>query len=249
MFQLKHLVTFVALLFCLNVQAASISSTSGSADAGQVERLSMSAMTAKVGRVLILFTHPLLPEKMWAGTSHSGLWQSNDTGNTWLPASEAMNNMTVRSIVAFPGNPDIIYVGTGDGRSNELAMRGHGIFKSENGGASWNFLPLTSPARVGERWSHINHIAINSAGVVLAATSDNSRNGFIYRSIDGGQTWGLFPVYTGSKVGPHNMVHKVSFDPDNPQAAIFMDDYANVTHSSDGGATWSVVRKSSTSCK
>jgi len=62
---------------------------------------------------------------------------------------------------------------------------------------------------VGESWSHINHIAVSSAGVVLAATSDNNHNGFIYRSVDGGQTWGLFPVYTGSKVGPRNMVYKV----------------------------------------
>jgi hypothetical protein len=42
------------------------------------------------------------------------------------------------------------------------------------------------------------------------------------------------------------MVYKVRFDPDNPNTAIFMDAYANVTHSSDGGVTWRVVKKSST---
>jgi len=81
---------------------------------------------------------------------------------------------------------------------------------------------------------------------MLAATSDNQYNGFIYRSTDGGQTWGLVPVYVGSKVGPRNIIYKVRFDPDNPNTALFMDAYANVTHSSDGGATWSLAIKGKT---
>lgn len=240
------------MMVCTSVQAADISAaalSNPSTIAAPQNKLLMSALTAKAGRVLVLFTHPRLPDKMLAGTAHGGLWQSIDAGNTWMPASDQMQNLSVSSIAADPANPDIIYVGTGDGRSNETALRGQGMFKSEDGSASWKLLQLTQPATVGENWSHINSIAINSTGVVLAATSDNRRNGFVYRSIDGGQTWGLFPVYVGSKVGPHNMVHKISFDPANPDVAIFMDDYANVTHSSDGGATWNVVRKSSTSCK
>lgn len=157
-----------------------------------------------------------------------------------------MSTLTVSSIAVDPGNPDIMYAGTGEGRSNEEALRGVGMFRSDDGGASWALLPLTRPATVGENWSHINHIAVSAAGVLLAATSDNSYNGFIYRSADGGQTWGLLPVYTGSKVGLRNMVYKVRFDPDNPNIAIFMDSFANVTHSVDGGLSWAVVKKSST---
>lgn len=213
------------------------------------QHLSTSDMTAKAGRVLILLSHPRSPQKMWAGTAHGGLWHSTDEGNTWQQVGDAMKNLAVSTIAVDPGDLNSMYIGTGEARSNGAAALGQGMFKSEDGGASWKLLPLTSPATVGENWSRISYIAINKAGVILAATSDNKRNGFIYRSTNGGQSWGLFPVYVGSKVGPHNMVHKVSFDPDNPEAAIFMDDYANVTHSSDGGATWSVVRKSSTSCK
>jgi len=210
------------------------------------EQQSASGMADLGGRVLILFTHPALPHKLWAGTEHGGLWQSTDTGNTWTPASALLKNVAVSSLAVDPGNPDVMYAGTGEGRSNDVALRGAGMFKSVDGGLSWAMLPLTSPAVVGDNWSHINHIAISSAGVILAATSDNSHNGFIYRSTDGGQTWGLFPVYTGSKVGPRNMVYKVRFDPGNPGMAIFMDAYANVTHSSDGGATWRVAKKSTT---
>lgn len=250
MFYVKMLFLLYLLLFGLFAQGASIAQTDASLASAPapVAQLSTSAMTEAGGRVLILFTHPTLPHKLWAGTAHGGLWQSADTGNSWIQADEAMKNLTVSSLAVDPGNPDIMYAGTGEGRSNEVALRGVGMFRSGDGGASWALLTLTRPAMVGESWSHINHIAVSSAGVVLAATSDNNHNGFIYRSVDGGQTWGLFPVYTGSKVGPRNMVYKVRFDPDNPNTAIFMDSFANVTHSVDGGLSWTVVKKSST-CK
>ncbi len=249
--QLKSVLSIAALLFCFNAQADSISDAASSKPVAVHTwgKLSTSGMNEVAGRVLTLLVYPRQPQRLWAGTAQGGLWQSTDTGNTWMSASDAMKSLSVSSLALDPNYPDIMYAGTGEGRSNENALRGRGIFKSEDGGASWNLLPLTSPDTVGENWSNINYIAISSAGIVLAATSDNRRNGFIYRSKDGGQTWGLFPVYIGSKVGRHNMIHKVKFDSSNPNAAIFMDDYANVTHSSDGGATWNVVRQSSTSCK
>jgi hypothetical protein len=250
MFYLKRMILLVTLLFAGNVCSSELplSGQSPAARNSLAEPVSSSAMAEVAGRVLTLFTHPKLPQKLWAGTAHGGLWHSGDNGNTWRPVSGLMGNLTVSSLAADPGTPDIMYAGTGEGRSNDVAFRGAGMFKSEDGGASWTLLPLTSPAKVGENWSHINHIAISTAGVLLAATSDNSHNGFIYRSTDGGLSWGLFPVYIGAKVGPHNMVYKVRFDPENPNTAIFMDAYANVTHSTDGGMTWQVAGKSTT-CK
>ncbi len=198
------------------------------------------------GRVLTLYTETESPQKLWAGTTHGGLWHSTDAGQSWKLATDLMKSMAVGAVAVDPLSDDIIYAGTGEGRSNKASLRGHGMFKSSDGGRSWTLLPLTGPATVGDSWSHINSIAISAAGVILAATSDDKFNGFIYRSTDGGNTWGILPVYTGSKVGPHNIIYKVRFDPDNPDTALFMDGYANVTYSSDGGATWSLARKGKT---
>jgi len=250
-FQFLSVVVVVAVLLSgLNVHGASMTPAESvlATENLQPEFLSASVMADAGGRVLILFAHPKFADKLWAGTAHGGLWRSIDGGISWSLASELMKGLTVSSVALDPGNPDIMYAGTGDGRSNDVAQRGTGMFKSDDGGKNWALLPLTSPSTVGERWGNINYIAINTAGVVLAATSDHKRNGFIFRSVDAGQTWGLFPVYMGSKTGPKNMVHKVRFDPANPNTAIFMDDYANVTHSTDGGVSWNVGRKSST-CK
>ena len=196
--------------------------------------------------MLTLYTEADYPQKLWAGTTHGGLWHSSDNGQSWKLATDLMKNMAVGAVAVDPLSDDIIYAGTGEGRSNKAALRGHGMFKSSDGGRSWSLLPLTDPATVGDSWSHINAIAISAAGVILAATSDDKYNGFIYRSTDGGNTWGILPVYTGSKVGPHNIIYKVRFDPDNPDTALFMDGYANVTYSSDGGATWSLAKKGKT---
>ena len=242
---MKLLFILIAQLFVAVPVYASSQQQLASGQHG-VEKQSVSSLDEVGGRVLIMFASPSSPQKLWAGTTHGGLWHSDDTGVTWTLASEAMKSMAVGALAVDPLNANIMYAGTGEGRSNDASLRGHGIYKSSDGGISWLLLPLTDPATVGESWSHINAIAINSAGVILAATSDNQYNGFIYRSVDGGQTWGLVPVYIGSKVGPRNIVYKLRFDPDNPNTALFMDAYANVTHSSDGGVTWSVARKTKT---
>ncbi len=210
--------------------------------------LSAVALAEQNGRVLVMYVTPQQPDLMLAGTTHGGLWLSSDGGNQWHPASSDMQQLAVTAIVSEPYHPQIIYAGTGDGRSGKTSA-GHGLYKSNDGGQHWQQLPLTDPQQVGERWNHVLSIAVSTDGIVLAATSDNKRNGYIFRSNDGGNSWGLFPVYDGSAVGKHNLVHKVRFDPADPQSAIFMDDYANVTYSNDAGISWSVVRKSSGTCK
>jgi len=237
----------VTALFCYIGAHAASEQLAGSVPASEITPAgyySASRMAEVAGRVLILLALPGSSEKLLAGTAHAGLWQSGDGGVSWVPASELMKGLPVSTLVVDPGNPAIIYAGTGDGHSSGASLRGGGIFKSVDGGRSWMLLPLTNPATVGENWSHVNSIAISATGIMLAATSDNQFNGFVYRSVDGGQSWGILPVYAGSKVGPRNVVYQIKFDADHPDTAIFMDAYANVTHSSDGGVSWSVARKS-----
>lgn len=216
------------------------------------EPLSSSALAEAAGSTRVLYTHPQslnqpVAAKLWAGTERGGLWRSDDGGSSWVLASTLMRGLSVTAIVADPVNLETLYVGTGIA-DNAAVQAERGIFKSEDGGKNWSLLALTNAAVVGESWNRIHHIAVSRAGVLLAATSDKNLNGFIYRSTDGGEHWGLFPVYSGNTVGPRNTIHRIKFDPDNPNTAIFMDNFANVTHSADGGLTWQLVRKSTT-CK
>ena len=239
------LLILIAQLFFAELTYAEVQSQAA-AEQVVAEKPSVSSLEEAGGRVLIMFTHPSSPESLWAGTTHGGLWHSADSGQIWTLASDLLRDMAVGAVTADPLNPSIMYAGTGEGRSNRAELRGHGMFKSMDGGASWAWLALTDPVTVGESWSHINDIAVSRSGVMLAATSDNQYNGFVYRSTDSGQTWGLLPVYVGSKVGPRNIIYKLRFDPDNSSTALFMDAYANVTYSNDSGASWSVAKKGKT---
>ena len=245
---MKNYIAIATLFYGMNLYAVAlpVSAESALIDTDTQQELSTSGMTKTAGRVLTLFTHPVTSNKLWAGTAHGGLWFSSDKGQTWSVASDALKAGAVSAIAIAPLNPDIMYVGTGDGRSNDEALRGIGMYRTSDGGTTWELLPLTHPAKVGESWRHINHIAINANGVILAATSDDQFNGYIYRSSNGGQTWGILPVYIGNRIGPKNVIHTIKFDPDKPDNAIFMDNYANVTHSTDAGVSWKIIKKSST---
>ena len=201
---MKNYIVIATLLYCINLQAAAlpVSAESALVETATPQKLTTSGMTKTAGRVLTMFIHPVSSNKVWAGTLHGGLWFSSDKGQTWSVASDVLKAGAVSAIVTDPVNPNIMYVGTGDGRSNDDALRGVGMYRTSDGGISWKLLPLTHPEKVGESWRHINHIALNTNGVMLAATSDDQFNGYIYRSNNGGQSWGILPVYIGSKVGP-----------------------------------------------
>ena len=124
-FDMKILFALTGLLLAFGAHADPMPGTSNLAIVKSTdEQQSASGMAEAGGRVLVLFTHPILPQKLWAGTEHGGLWQSTDSGNSWAPASVLMTKLTVSSLAVDPGNPDIIYAGTGEGRSNDVALRG-----------------------------------------------------------------------------------------------------------------------------
>ena len=121
--------------------------------------------------------------KVFAGGVAGGLWVTNDISASppvWTPINDLMSNLAISSIAADPSNPLIMYAGTGEGYFNLDAMAGAGIYKSVNGGNTWTQLAATN----NNNFVFVFKVAVNAAGVVLAATSTGLR-----RSADGGATW------------------------------------------------------------
>jgi len=102
------------------------------------------------GRTRTLVIHPTQPDIMYAGGVSGGVWKTTDAGQTWTPLADRIANIAVNSMAIHPTNPDILYVGTGEGyfreieRGTWLPLRGAGIFKTEDGGATWSQLPSTN---------------------------------------------------------------------------------------------------------
>lgn len=135
------------------------------------------------GRTRALLIDPNNPNIMYAGGVGGGVWKSTDGGSNWSTNTDlTFSNLAVVSLAFQPGNSNVIYAGTGEGFGNADALRGAGIFKSEDAGATWTQLASTNNAN----FFYVGSVIVSPRNTqrVYAAT----RNG-LYRSLDAGATW------------------------------------------------------------
>ena len=107
------------------------------------------------GRIRTIAVSPSNGNVMWLGSVGGGIWKTINGGASWSPVDDFMGNLSISSIVIDPLNQNVMYAGTGEGFFNQDALRGYGVFKSTDGGATWNFLTSTTPD------SNISHSGYN----------------------------------------------------------------------------------------
>lgn len=191
------------------------------------------------GRTRAIAIDPRNSQRLWVGAVSGGLWRSDDGGNNWTLVDDWWSNLSVGCVTLDPQNPDVMYVGTGEGfyslahllRSVSHFVRGAGVLKSNDGGATWTQLAGTAT------WQHTTRIAIspNDSNLLLASR----RPGGIARSTDGGQTW--TDVTQGLVTDPFSW--QVLFDPNDGSHAVAhlapgSVQSHGVIYSVDAGLTW-----------
>ena len=162
------------------------------------------------GRVVDLEFDPVNPSIVYAGFSTGGVFKSFDAGNTWLPIFDEQAVLTVGDIAIDPEDPNIIYVGTGEANGGHNNFPGGGVYKSTDGGATWNFLGLegtTSIGRIVINPQNTNIVYLASVGSYF---SPNSERG-IYKSTDSGLTWER-SLFVSDSTGFVDII----IDPNNP---------------------------------
>lgn len=121
---------------------------------------------------------------LWVGSVAGGLWKTNDiTADppNWQKINDYMENLSIGAIAQDPANPQIMYVGTGEGFPNLDAVRGLGIFRSTDGGQNWSVLPNT----LNNNFRYTQDMLVHPvSGHVYAATSAG-----MMRSTNGGESW------------------------------------------------------------
>ena len=117
-------------------------------------------------------------KKVWAGGVTGGLWYNTDitsVNSTWVNVSGIWANITVTCIAFDPNDSKVIYVGTGEGfGSTASTSRGYGIFKSTDGGTTWNHLNSSA------NYYYINDLIVrneNGNSVLYVATDINFYGG------------------------------------------------------------------------
>lgn len=184
------------------------------------------------GRIRSIAIDPNDPSIVYCGSVSGGVWKSTDAGGSWFPTNDLAANLVIGALAIDPNNPNIIYAGTGEGYFNVDALRGAGILKSTDGGATWALTTTFSSSPSGFPY-YINDIYIrpDDSRLLYAAT-----NSGVYRSTNSGASWIYIPKTTGTR-----RATQIVADPLAP--ATFYVAYGNFTtdgvyKTTDGGASF-----------
>jgi len=198
------------------------------------------------GRLTSLAVDPINPDHIWAGAAAGGVFESTDRGDNWSPVFDGQPLLPVGAIAAHPSNPEIVYVGTGEANGAGYSYDGDGVYRTLDGGATWQAIGLSDTRRIGRIAidpQNPQRLFVAAAGGVYVP--DDHRG--VYRSTDGGTTWTqvLFVSTTAGAID-------VAIDPGNSNRiyAAIWEHYSTATRwvaggtnsaiwrSDDGGDTW-----------
>ncbi len=150
------------------------------------------------------------PTQIFVGSATGGVFKSEDGGVSWSPVFDEQPVLGVGAISVFQANPDIVWVGTGEGNPRNSAGVGDGIYKSVDGGHTWRLMGLTGSERIARVVTHPTDPDVVWVGVMGPAWSDGEVRG-VYRTTDGGESWERV-LWVDEGTGVADLV----LDPTNP---------------------------------
>jgi photosystem II stability/assembly factor-like uncharacterized protein len=190
------------------------------------------------------------PNVFFIGVNNGGVWKTDDAGRTWNPIFDDQPTGSIGAIAVAPSNPNILYVGSGEGLQRPDLSVGDGIYKSSDGGKSWRHLGL----RDGQQIPAVLVDPDNSDRLFVAVLGHpygpNTERG-VYRSTDGGQSFQQV-LYKDDRTGAIDL----AFDPTNPRTVFavlwqaqqgpwengaFTGPHSGLFKSTDGGDNWTQV--------
>lgn len=163
------------------------------------------------GRITAIDVVRSNPRKMVIGAATGGVWISDNGGLTWTPVFDEQPVASIGAVAINQQNPDIIWVGTGEGNVRNSASIGAGVFKSIDGGRSWKQMGLAASERIHRIALHPHKPEVAYVAAMGTLWGENEERG-IYKTSDGGASWQRV-LYTDQKTGGSD----VKLDPFNPE--------------------------------
>lgn len=149
------------------------------------------------------------PKIMYVGTAGGGLWKSNSSGASFRPIFDDYTQ-SIGKVVIDQNNPDTVWVGTGEPWVRNSVSVGTGIYKTTDGGSTWQFKGLPESERISDIIIHPSDPNTVYVGVLGHLWDANAERG-VYRTKDGGDTWEKI-LYLDENTG----VSDLDIDPDDP---------------------------------
>ncbi len=166
------------------------------------------------GRIGDLVVNPANPNEYYVAVASGGVWKTVNRGTTFTPIFDGEGSYSIGCLALDPRNPNVVWVGSGENNSQRSVSYGDGVYRSRDGGKSWENLGLRDS-------EHIGRIAIdprNSDVVYVAAQGPLWRSGperGLYKTENGGKSWTRI-LY----VDEHTGVNEVHIHPADPNVLI-----------------------------
>jgi photosystem II stability/assembly factor-like uncharacterized protein len=199
------------------------------------------------GRIVDLVVDPTHPDTVYTAASGGGVWKSTDAGMTWQSVWPTNVTQTLGALAIGPDGT--LWAGTGEANPSGggLTYFGNGIYKSTDGGATWQHWGLVNSAAIGRIVvdpSDPKRIYVAAAGSISKSVSQRG----IYRVDNGGQDWKLVLTPPNDTTGGidlaidpanHNRVYAALWDHKrNNGARVYGGAGSGLFRSDDGGDTW-----------
>jgi photosystem II stability/assembly factor-like uncharacterized protein len=200
------------------------------------------------GRLTCVVCDPVAPDRIWVGSAGGGVWFSPDAGQTWRAQWHDQDVLNVGALAIDAQNPQRLYCGTGEANLSADSYAGVGIYRTLDGGATWQLQAEAERTGVPRRIGVIAIDPFDSDHLILGGVGFGEMGhagdlGGMHESLDGGVSWTrrTFPMAT------NYWCHAVVFD--HTQRGVI---YSTITarsptsgiyRSADGGATWQQLTK------
>jgi len=198
------------------------------------------------GRIADIAVDPEDRSTWYVAVGSGGVWKTVNRGTTWTPVFDGQGAYSIGCVTIDPNNRHVIWVGSGENVSGRHVGYGDGVYRSLDGGATWQNMGLKNSEHIGmiaidPRDSNVVYVA--AQGPLWSSGGDRG----LYKTTDGGSTWKL--ILGG---GQYTGVNEVHLDPRNPDVlfaarhqrlrsvAALMNGgpESGIFKSTDGGQTW-----------
>ncbi len=201
-------------------------------------------------RVIAVVGEPRNPDVYYAGAASGGVWRSTDGGHRWTPVFDDQPASSIGSLALAPSDPNVVWAGTGETFIRANISIGNGIYRSTDGGDTWEHRGLERTGRIGRVVVHPRDPDVVYA-CALGHTYGPQEDRGVYRTEDGGASWERV-LFQDPDTGCADLV----MDPTNPRilfAGMWQIEVATWGRTSggpgsglwvsrDGGGTWERLR-------
>lgn len=243
---MSHRVHRTAVLL-LGLAAGSLAAQ-GAPVAQQFEKLHFRSIGPAImsGRISDFAVYEKNTAIWYVATAHGGVWKTTSNGAILTPVFEQTGLMSIGDVTMSQQNPDVVWVGTGESNNRQSTSWGDGVFKSTDGGKTFQMMGLKDS-------KHINRIVIDPANdnvVLVAATGPLFGPGGdrgVFKTTDGGATWKRV-LFVDDETGANDLVMSAT-DPKTLYASTYQrrrteccmnggGTGSGIWKSTDGGDTW-----------